>query len=73
MEDLRQRYRERAAHCTRIAQYVRPEDKAILLEMAEAWQRIADRAPTIVQIVEASRTISGDLGMSGNLNQPERK
>jgi hypothetical protein len=38
-------YREFAAECVRAAQEAsNPDDKASLLEMAEAWRRLAERA-----------------------------
>jgi hypothetical protein len=40
-----ERYRRYAAECLRIAQQATdPAHKARLLEMAEAWQRLADQA-----------------------------
>jgi len=43
----RERYREMAAECVRIAQQsTNPEDKALLLEMADLWRRMAERAET---------------------------
>jgi hypothetical protein len=42
---LANRYREFAAECVRAAQEAsNPDDKASLLEMAEAWRRLAERA-----------------------------
>jgi hypothetical protein len=42
---LANRYREFAAECVRVArQSSDPDDKALLLEMAEAWRRLAERA-----------------------------
>jgi len=39
------RYREFAAECLRVAQQCsNPDDKALLLEMAEVWRRMAERA-----------------------------
>jgi len=39
------RYREFAAECLRVAQRSsNPDDKALLLEMAEVWRRMAERA-----------------------------
>jgi hypothetical protein len=38
-------YRQHAADCVRLAQSVSgPEDKALLMEMAAMWLRLADRA-----------------------------
>jgi hypothetical protein len=40
-----ERYREFAAECLRIAQHASDDaQKARLIEMAEAWQRLADTA-----------------------------
>jgi hypothetical protein len=42
---LADRYREFAAECVRVAQQSsNPDEKALLLEMAEAWRRLAERA-----------------------------
>jgi hypothetical protein len=42
---LADRYRQFAAECVRVAQLApNADDKALLLEMAEAWRRLADRA-----------------------------
>ena len=39
------RYREFAAECLRVAQRAsNPDDKALLVEMAEVWRRMAERA-----------------------------
>jgi hypothetical protein len=41
----RERYKHYAAECVRIAQQTTdPAQKARLLEMAEAWQRLAEAA-----------------------------
>jgi hypothetical protein len=41
----RDRYRQFAAECVRVAQQSSdPEDKALMLEMAEIWRRLAERA-----------------------------
>jgi hypothetical protein len=39
-----QQYREYAADCGRMAAKASPEDKAILLKMAEAWKLRAEAA-----------------------------
>ena len=39
-----QQYRAHAEECVELAKRARPQDKAILLEMAEAWLRLADEA-----------------------------
>jgi len=40
-----ERYRGHAADCVRLArQTVSPTDKALLLQMAESWVRLAERA-----------------------------
>ena len=42
---LPDRYRMFAAECERVArQAADPNDKALLLEMAEVWRRLAERA-----------------------------
>jgi hypothetical protein len=42
---LRDRYRQFAAECVRVAQQSpNPQDKALLLEMADMWRRLAERA-----------------------------
>jgi hypothetical protein len=42
---LADRYREFAAECVRVAQQSsNPDDKAMLLEMADTWLRLAERA-----------------------------
>jgi hypothetical protein len=42
---LADRYRQFAAECVRVAQQSsNPDEKASLLEMAEAWRRLAERA-----------------------------
>jgi hypothetical protein len=42
---LADRYREFAAECVRAAQQAsNPDDKVVLLEMAETWRRLAERA-----------------------------
>jgi hypothetical protein len=39
------RYRQFAEKCVRVAQQTsNPNDKALLLEMAEVWRRLADKA-----------------------------
>lgn len=44
MED-KDRYRRNAEECVRLAQGAKPEHKAALLKMAEAWRRLADEIP----------------------------
>jgi hypothetical protein len=45
MADAPARYKEYAAECLRIAQSTNDDNqKARLLEMAEAWQRLAEAA-----------------------------
>jgi Tfp pilus assembly protein PilX len=40
-----ERYRMLAAHCVRLARHtVNSSDKALLLQMAESWVRLAERA-----------------------------
>jgi Tfp pilus assembly protein PilX len=42
-----ERYRMLAAHCVRLARHTaNPSDKALLLQMAESWVRLAERAET---------------------------
>ena len=42
---LADRYREFAAECVRAAQEAsNPDDKVLLLEMAETWRQLAERA-----------------------------
>ena len=50
--DPHEKYRERAAFCLRLAQTSTPDDRLILIEMAQAWQQIAERASTLVHFVE---------------------
>jgi len=50
--DPREIFHERAEFCLRLAQATTSQDKLILIEMAHAWQQIADRAPTLVHFVE---------------------
>jgi hypothetical protein len=38
------RYRQFAAECVRVAQQSSNPDKALLLEMAAVWRRLAERA-----------------------------
>jgi hypothetical protein len=43
--NLAERYRTLAAHCIRLARHkADPGDKALLLQMAESWVRLAERA-----------------------------
>ena len=45
MTDAAERYKQYASECLRIAQQTTDEaQKARLLEMAEAWRRLADAA-----------------------------
>jgi hypothetical protein len=44
MED-KDRYRTNAEECIRLAQSAKPQHKAALLKMAEAWRRLADEIP----------------------------
>jgi hypothetical protein len=39
------RYRSNAEECIRLAQGAKPQHKAALLKMAEAWRRLADEMP----------------------------
>jgi hypothetical protein len=39
------RYRTNAEECIRLAQGAKPQHKAALLTMAEAWRRLADEIP----------------------------
>ena len=40
-------YQQRAADCLRVAQQMTdPQNKALLLEMARAWVRLAEQAQT---------------------------
>jgi hypothetical protein len=40
-------YQQRAADCLRVAQQMtNPANKALLLEMAQAWARLAEQAQT---------------------------
>ena len=40
-----ERYREYAADCVRVAQQIQdPADKMLLLQMAEKWRQLAERA-----------------------------
>jgi Tfp pilus assembly protein PilX len=42
-----ERYRTLAAHCVRLARHTaNSRDKALLLQMAESWVRLAERAET---------------------------
>jgi hypothetical protein len=42
---LADRYRTFAAECERVAKQARnPKDSALLMEMAEMWRRLAERA-----------------------------
>ena len=42
---LADRYRTFAAECERVAQQAQdPKDRALLMEMAEMWRRLADRS-----------------------------
>jgi hypothetical protein len=38
-------YRTNAEECIRLAQSAKPQHKAALLKMAEAWRRLADEIP----------------------------
>jgi hypothetical protein len=41
-------YRQHAADCVRLAQSVSaPQDRALLMEMAAMWLRLADHAETV--------------------------
>jgi hypothetical protein len=43
--DAAEEYRRRAEHCVKLARALaRAEDKLILLEMAQAWLRLAEQA-----------------------------
>jgi hypothetical protein len=55
MKDART-YRQNAADCRRIAQTMRGEDRATLLQMAELWESIAREA----ERQEAGRKQSDD-------------
>jgi hypothetical protein len=45
MEARAEQYRRYAADCVRVAQETtNPADKAMLLQMAETWRRMADKA-----------------------------
>jgi hypothetical protein len=45
---LADRYRQLAAECVRVAQETsNPDDKALLLEMAGVWRRLAERASKV--------------------------
>jgi hypothetical protein len=45
---LPDRYRTFAAECERVARQASdPKDKALLLEMAEVWRRLAERAAAL--------------------------
>jgi hypothetical protein len=51
-------YRRHAADCVRLAQLVtKIEDKAVLLEMARIWHRLAERPGTM-----AKNRIDGVIG-----------
>jgi hypothetical protein len=42
---LADQYKRRAAECVRMAERAsNPEDKALLLQMAETWLRLAEKA-----------------------------
>jgi hypothetical protein len=42
---LADRYRDYAAECVRVAKEAKnPRDKAMLLQMAESWKRLGERA-----------------------------
>jgi hypothetical protein len=42
---LADQYRRHAAECVRLAQLINdPAEKALLLQMAETWKRVAERA-----------------------------
>ena len=42
---LAEEYRRYAAECVRVAQQIHnPNDKAMLLDMAEKWRSLADKA-----------------------------
>ena len=50
MAEDRERYKQYAAECVRIAQQTTdPAQKARLLEMAEAWQRLPDDYVDVTQ------------------------
>jgi hypothetical protein len=45
MVEVAERYRRYALKCLRLAQWTsRDVDKALLLQMAEAWRQLAERA-----------------------------
>jgi hypothetical protein len=42
MEESAERYRQYAQDCRRLAQRAAPKDKAVLLEIADAWDQCAN-------------------------------
>jgi len=53
-------YRRQADECLRLAQNTpNPQDKALLLTMAEAWTRFAEQAAKIQNLAEKTEGLDG--------------
>ena len=55
------KFRGYAEDCRRLAKSMKPEHKATLLEIAEAWEKCADEADREVGKGETRRTIGRDI------------
>jgi uncharacterized protein with PhoU and TrkA domain len=54
----REKYLGYAQHCIQLAQKVhQADDRLKLLQMAQTWQRLADRAEDITRLVEDDKAL----------------
>jgi hypothetical protein len=57
MVSARDDYRAYASHCAQLAQTAGPEQRALLIEMAQAWIRLADMTTRIEKLSDEAPDI----------------
>jgi hypothetical protein len=71
---LANRYRWHAADCMRVAQQINnPVEKALLMQMAETWTRLADRAEAIPDAVGGGNSSNESNGPHPQTNEKNGK
>lgn len=61
MVSARDDYREHATHCAQLAQTAGPEQRALLIEMARAWIRLADMSTRIEKLNDEAPAVLPEL------------
>jgi hypothetical protein len=62
---LRDDYRAHASHCARLAQTAGPEQRVLLIEMAQVWIRLADMTARIEKINDEAADVMPKIRPEG--------